>query len=211
MIRFGVWRWLAALTLLVGGTSGVHAQGTPAPVTPANAEVRVGDVLKLWIWREEDLSGEFPVPESGVIVLPKIGPRRVTGMGAQQLKTELIAEYQKYLRNPAIEVTFLRRVNVLGAVRQPGVYPLDATMTVAMAVAMAGGVMPDGNANRVELLRNGKRLVANINQMTTIAELPIQSGDQLYVPQQSWAIRNISALVSGGLGLLSIAIAVFRN
>lgn len=184
---------------------------TAAKAGTTEQSLRPGDVLRLWVWREPDMSGEFPVPESGVVVLPKIGPHQVTGIAVDELKEQLINEYQKYLRNPAIEITFLRRVNVLGAVRQPGVYPLDATMTVAMAIAMAGGTTPDGNPNHVELIRGGERLIANVGQRTTIAELPIQSGDQLYVPERSWAVRNIPALVSGGLGLLSIAIAIFRN
>jgi polysaccharide export outer membrane protein len=182
------------------------------PVRAAGPDsLRVGDVLKLRIWREEDLSGEFPVQEGGVIVLPKIGPRKVTGLPTAELKNRLIAEYQKFLRNPSIEITFLRRVNVLGAVRQPGVYSLDPTMTIAMAVATAGGTTSDGNPNRVELYRNGQRLEAQITQGTTIAELPIQSGDQLFVRERSWAARNVGALLSSGLGLLSIAIAVFRK
>jgi hypothetical protein len=74
---------------------------------------------------------------------------------------------------------------------------------------MAGGMTADGHPDRVELIRNGNRLVARISQRTTIAELPIQSGDQLFVRERSWAARNFGALVSGTLGLLSIAIAVF--
>ena len=201
-----------AAAVLVAMSAQPLAAQTSQPVSAVRQDsLRVGDVLKLWIWREEDLSGEFAVPQGGVIVLPKIGPRKVTGQATTELRTALIAEYQKYLRNPSIEITFLRRVNVLGAVRQPGVYSLDPTMSIAMAVAMAGGMAPDGNPDRVELFRNGQRLEVRITQRTTIAELPIQSGDQLFVRERSWAARNFGALMGGGLSLLSIAIAVFRN
>lgn len=200
-----------AILLAVPVPQPLPAQTGEAVRTAGPDSLRVGDVLKLRIWREEDLSGEFPVQEGGVIVLPKIGPRKVTGLPTAELKNRLIAEYQKFLRNPSIEITFLRRVNVLGAVRQPGVYSLDPTMTIAMAVATAGGPTSDGNPDRVELYRNGQRLETQITQGTTIAELPIQSGDQLFVRERSWAARNFGALMSGGLGLLSIAIAVFRN
>ncbi len=207
----GMARALFVCVLLLSSLAVTATAQTAAKAGATEQSLRPGDVLRLWVWREPDMSGEFPVPESGVVVLPKIGPHQVTGTPVEDLKERLINEYQKYLRNPAIEITFLRRVNVLGAVRQPGVYPLDATMTVAMAIAMAGGTTPDGNPNQVELIRGGERLIANVSQRTTISELPIQSGDQLYVPERSWAVRNIPALVSGGLGLLSIAIAVFRN
>ncbi|HEY0809222.1 MAG TPA: polysaccharide biosynthesis/export family protein [Longimicrobiales bacterium] len=204
----------AAVLMVAVSAQEMAAQNSQPPGYARPDSLQVGDVLKLRIWREPDLSGEFMVPAGGVIVFPKIGPRKVTGQPTAELRDALIAEYQKYLRNPSIEITFLRRVNVLGAVRQPGVYSLDPTMTIAMAVAMAGGLTPDGNPDRVELQRDGQRLEARISQRTTIAELPIQSGDQLYVRERSWASRNSGVLMSGGLGLLSIAItaiAVFRN
>ena len=131
-----------------------------------------------------------------------------------ELREALLAEFQKYLRNPSIEITFLRRVNVLGAVRKPGVYPLDPTMTVAMALAMAEGTTPEGRSDRVELIRDGERLIANINQRTRIAELPIRSGDQLYVPERAWISRNsvlVAALVSGVFSLLGLTIALNSN
>ena len=204
---------MAACGLLLAA-QGASAQ-QPALAEKASQEyVQPGDVVKLWIWREEELSGEFLVPESGIVVFPKIGAQRVTERPMAALRDALLTEFQRYLRNPSIEITFLRRVNVLGAVRKPGVYPLDPTMTIAMAIAMAEGTTPEGRSDRVELIRNGERLVANISQRTRIAELPIRSGDQLYVPERSWLSRNggfVAALVSGGFSLLGLAIALNAN
>jgi protein involved in polysaccharide export with SLBB domain len=173
-----------------------------------------GDLVKLWIWREEALSGEFLVPPTGVVVFPKIGAQTVTDRPMTELRDALLTQFQKYLRNPSIEISFLRRVNILGAVRVPGVYSLDPTMTVAMAIAMAQGTTPEGRSDHVELIRNGERLVANIDQRTKIAELPIRSGDQLFVPQRSWLSRNtwlVSTVVSGVFSLISVYIALNAN
>lgn len=204
--------------LLLAGAAGTAALPAPAqqPAVKATTQdyVQPGDVVKLWIWREEELSGEFLVPETGMVVFPKIGPQQVTAMPMAELRDTLLVEFRKYLRNPSIEISFLRRVNILGAVRKPGVYPLDPTMTVAMAIAMAEGSTPEGRGDRVELLRDGQRLVANINQRTRIAELPIQSGDQLYVPERSWVSRNtalVATVVSGVFGLVSVFIALNSN
>jgi protein involved in polysaccharide export with SLBB domain len=199
---------------------GAGAGASLAVAAPANAQtaaasarvdsLRVGDVLKLWIWREEEMSGEFAVPETGVVVLPKIGPRKVVGQHTADLKQALITEYQKYLRNPAIEITFLRRVNVLGAVNEPGVFSLDETMTVAHALALAGGARPDGRTDEVQLFRDGQKLVGKISQRTRIADLQIRSGDQLFVPERSWVARNtglVAALVSGAVSVTIALIA----
>lgn len=180
---------------------------------PADAQVdslRVGDVLKLWIWREEEMSGEFAVPQSGVVVFPKIGPVKVTGRATAELRSDLITQYQKYLRNPAIEITFLRRVHVLGAVNEPGVFSLDQTMTIAHALALAGGARPDGKSDEVQLVREGERLIGKISQRTRIADLPIRSGDQLFVPERGWISRNsgiVAALLSGAISV-TIALIV---
>jgi protein involved in polysaccharide export with SLBB domain len=208
---------ICALFLLSSAFAGL-ADPLPAQdggrVKASQEFLRPGDVVKLWVWREEELSGEFLVPETGVVVFPKIGAQQVTERPMPALREALLLEFQKFLRNPSIEISFLRRVNILGAVRKPGVYPLDPTMTVAMALAMAEGTTPEGRPDRVELIRDGERLIANINQRTKIAELPIRSGDQLFVPERPWMSRNtglVAALVSGAFSLVGLAIALNAN
>jgi polysaccharide export outer membrane protein len=199
---------LTVVVLLTSAVSASAQQGAPATKAAGNESLRPGDVLKLWIWREEEMSGSFPVPEDGVVVLPKIGARKVIGRAPAELKAEILAEYQKYLRNPSIEITFLRRVNVLGAVKEPGVYPVDETMTIANVLALAGGTTSQGKQDEVQLHRDGKKLVTKITQQMRVADLPLQSGDQLYVPERSWAARNSPLVAAFVSGLVSVAIAV---
>jgi protein involved in polysaccharide export with SLBB domain len=87
---------------------------------------------------------------------------------------------------------------VLGAVKNPGLYPVDPTMTVADVLALAGGVAPEGNPEKGSLIRGGERLDVRLSQRTKIADTPVQSGDQLYVPQRSWISRN-PGVVAGTL------------
>lgn len=187
------------------------AQTAPTAKASRIDSLRVGDVIKLRIWREEDMSGEFPVSETGVVVFPKIGSRKVTGQPTAELKASIIAEFEKYLRNPSIEITFLRRVNVLGAVNEPGVYSLDETMTVAHALALAGGARPDGRVDQVELIRDGEKLVGKISQRTRLADLPIQSGDQLFVPERGWIARNTGLVAALLSGIVSVTIALIAQ
>lgn len=164
----------------------------PAAQPPASAQgaLQPGDIIRLRIWREPDLSGDFLVDENGVATLPKLGPVSVVGQAVPALRTSLIERYGAFLRNTSIEVVPLRRVQVLGSVRNPGLYPVDPTMTVAGALAVAGGVSPDGKANGLQLFRDGRRLDVTIGQETRIADTPLRSGDQLFVPQRSWMSRN---------------------
>src|SRR5215210_834950 len=88
------------------------------------AALRPGDTIRLRIWREPDLSGDFQVDESGLVVLPKLGPTRVSGQDPRALKQLVTQSYAEYLKNPSIDVQILRRIQVLGAVKNPGLYPV---------------------------------------------------------------------------------------
>ena len=160
--------------------------------------LRPGDVLKLNVWREPEWSGEFAVDEAGVVTLPRIGPLLVTSMTAPALRQFLTDSLGRFLRNPTIEVIPLRRIQVLGAVRTPGLYPVAPTVAVGDVVALAGGATPDGKPDQVILRRNGQDLRVNLTRGTRLADTPVRTGDQLYVPQRSWISRN-AGLVAAGL------------
>lgn len=197
---------IALLTLLFTsafGADAVTAQSAAPPPPPNHIEP--GDIIRLWIWREENMSGLYPVDSEGTIVLPRLGRWPVGGKEAALLKNELIDAYARYLRTPSIEVTFLRRINVGGAVQKPGVYHIDPTMTVRDVLLEAGGPTPLGRTDRVELIRDGDLIQARLRQDLPVVESPIRSGDQLYVPERNWFARNTNAAVGIGGALLSFA------
>jgi hypothetical protein len=70
-------------------------------------------------------------------------------------------------------------------------------MSVGDAIALAGGIVPDGNSGRVELIRDGETIAGNLGGGTRLADTPIRSGDQLNVPYKSWLSRN--GYLAGGL------------
>jgi protein involved in polysaccharide export with SLBB domain len=191
---------------------GALAQQSSAPRTSGDdVAAQPGDKVRLKIYREPDLSGEFTVPEDGTVDFPKIGSVKVNRLSTDSLRALLIAQYSRSLRDPAIEVTVLRRVNVTGAVRNPGFYYADPTVTVQGAIALAGGVTPEGNRNRVELLRGSKRSTISLTGATSLAASPIQSGDEVNAPERSWLSRNTALVVSGVTGLALVAVTILRN
>jgi len=203
---------LAMILLPWLATVEADAQPVPAAQSARSAPsptLLPGDIVRLQIWREPDLSGEFPVDHTGTVTFPKIGPLRVSDETAESLKARLVAAFQEVLRNPSIEVVHLRRVNVLGAVRTPGLYPVDPTMTIADAVALAGGATPEGNRREIELLRGGERIAVKLADVVRIADLPLRSGDQLFVPERSWIARNPGVLAASLSASVSLIIAVF--
>ncbi len=179
-----------------------------AAAQPGAVSLRPGDIVKLRIWREPDLSGDFPVDESGSVVFPKIGSVAVNVITPDSLKRFLIGTYSGYLRDPSIDVTLLRRVIVSGAVRNPGLYPADATTTVADVLALAGGATQDGRRDQVDIRRDGKTVATRLSSRTRLSESTLHSGDQLYVPERGWASRNtavVTAVISA-LGFVTATI-----
>lgn len=175
----------------------------------ATAVLRPGDMVRLQIWREEDLSGDYPVNMDGVVVFPLIGPIRVSDESLGSLRTRLIGAYREYLTHESIEVLPLRRINVLGSVGDPGLHRVDETMTIADVLALAGGTTSQGDPDRIELIRNEERITTRLSQGTLISELAIRTGDQIYVPERSWVSRNASVVASVISASVSLVIALF--
>lgn len=206
-------RWLPgsalalALTLAPPRTAPAQPATAPQPATTAAAPARDeavqavlknGDVVRLRIYREPELSGEFEVDERGVVSLPKLGPQSVGDQPPSAVRERVMSLYARVLRDPSIEITFLRRVQVLGAVRTPGLYKVAPTATVADVLALAGGATNEGRHDYVELRRNGERLRSHLTERASLAEASVQSGDQLFVPERSWLARN-GAIVAAGI------------
>ena len=200
-----------ALALLFAPPSGASAQAAQSPPTTAESDqlIRAGDFVRLDVWREPDFSGEFQVDEGGYVTLPRLGRVQVTGFSPASLETELVERFRQYLRNPSIGVVVLRRIRITGEVQSPGLYPVDPTMTVADAVAQAGGVTPLGDAGKIQLWRDGEVIVTGLTTSTAIGESPIRSGDQIIVPERSWMSRNTNVIAAGIGAAASLIIALF--
>lgn len=195
----------SVLTLLPGTPTEAQSARRNATASDTAAFAQPGDVVRLKIWREPDMSGDYTVDANGVATFPRLGAMPVGRIGADSLQRLLVAEYSRFLRNPSIEVILLRRVRVVGAVRTPGLYTADPTMRVRDVLALAGGATPEGRTDFVRLDRNGRSTPVDLDHAPGVGEIGLRSGDQLYVPQRSWLARNtplVAAIVSVGGGLL---------
>ncbi|MGD8396860.1 MAG: polysaccharide biosynthesis/export family protein [Candidatus Eiseniibacteriota bacterium] len=165
-----------------------------------------GDAIDLSFWQEPGLNGEFPIDERGIAVLPLLGEFEVTGVTPGELRRQLLVRYQEELKNPEVRVTPLRRIPILGAVRNPGLYRIDATLDVADALALAGGAADDGRRDQIILLRDNRQIRIPLEQ-----HLPVpgqfRSGDRIMVPQRSWLVRNSIYLVTGLISASAIIYA----
>jgi polysaccharide export outer membrane protein len=150
-------------------------------------------MIRVSLWQEPQLSGEFPVDESGLVSLPLLGVRQVSRLPADQVKRQLAEEYARQLRNQPAHITLLRRVRILGAVADPGLYHVDPTLSLGDVVALAGGVDPDGDPNDVRVTRRGQLYRASLERGLGVSW--VESGDEIFVPRNSWLERNATWLL----------------
>lgn len=199
---------MTALWILLPGGMGAQMPSGEGSLPPQM--LRPGDVVRLAIWREPDFSGEFTVDRSGVIVFPRLGEVRVVELRPEELEKTLLEQYRRYLVNPSIEITILRRVNVMGAVQRPGLYPVDPTVTIADVLAMAGGSTPIGDPSKIRLIRDGEIISSTLGEGTRIGESPIRSGDQIVVPERNWITRNAGVVAASISAVVTLIVAFTR-
>jgi len=107
------------------------------------------------------------MPDGGV-ALPAVGTVPAQGLTLAEFKQELDARYEEVIEG--VEVTPLlmtraaRYVYVLGEVRTPGRYTLEAPTTVMQAIALAGSWNFGANVNQVVIFRRADdwRLIATV-------------------------------------------------
>lgn len=206
---------VAGILSVSPGPAAAQSSDTVRPAAAAqpagSSSLRPGDVLRLRIWREPDLSGDYPVDEKGTAVLPRLGATVVTGMPSDELKQRLVERYREYLNNPSIEITTLRRVSIIGAVRNPGLFPVEPSVTLGAAANIAGGTTQQARSNVVELRRGADRRQIDLKKHPELATLPLESGDQIYVPEKSWLSQNATWFVSTLVGVAgTVAYLVVR-
>jgi polysaccharide biosynthesis/export protein len=158
--------------------------------------VRAGDVLRIRVWPDSALGGEYPIEETGVAYLPVLGAVQAGGMTLSALRAELRRRYGEALRSPSVSVTPIFGVSVLGAVQRPGLYHVDPTHTLFDAISLAGGFRDNARTDRLRLVRDGE--VIEVNARRTLEEggaelaLSLRSGDGIVVPEgRQWRMLDL--------------------
>lgn len=201
-------RFDLALVLGAAACASPHAN-LPAPSeAPVPVGLSPGDAVRVAIWRAPELSGEFMVAPEGYITFPLLGDRDVRGIPPADLEARIADEYRGFLENPSVTVSTLRRIAIIGAVRQPGLYSVDRTITLTDALAMAGGLGPAGDKNAIGLIRDGAVMIRSLDLSRTVTETSIRSGDQIEVGERSWFSRNTGVFTASILATASIVAAI---
>ncbi len=144
----------------------------------------VGDKVKVTVYNEPSLTGEFWVNPDGTISLPLIGNVSAKGKQVAQIAADAERLFgDGYLREPkvAMEVVIFRPFYILGEVTAPGQYPYATGMTAMNAVATAKGFTPRANRDVVRIRRQGE--ADEVNYRLT-PELIVYPGDTIRIGER---------------------------
>ena len=183
---------------------------TAASLGAQEISLRPGDVIRVMVPREKDLSGKFDVDATGAVTIPTIGRVEVGGRPWSGVRATLLTALQREVREPGIVLTPLRHVVVLGSVIKPGTYLLEPTITLSGAIALASGVTPEGDLRRIRLVRDDSVRYVAAPKGREIDDIALQSGDQLFVLQRGWVVRNSALLITTLLSITGLVAVLHK-
>jgi polysaccharide export outer membrane protein len=189
LIRVTGWSFLVvvlAILAIAVPPSRVLAQAPPSSPESAAASYVLGpnDRIRLKVYGEPDIAGEYEIDSNGQVSVPLAGHIRAAGLTTRQLERSIASALAKgIVRDPRVnvEIALYRPYYILGEVKKSGEYPYRLGLTVMDAVASAGGFTYRANENKVYLRRSGAGTEEVYGLDAPILVLP---GDNIRIPER---------------------------
>lgn len=152
---------LLAAFMMLCATPAVAQTGTAANASLTDQSYRLGpgDKVRIIVFGETELTGDYDVAADGSLMFPLVGAVRASELTPPQLSEALAAQLRAgFLRDPQVSSSVIgyRPFYILGEVTNPGTYPYAPNLDVLSAVAVAGGYSYRANRSRVFIRRAGE-------------------------------------------------------
>ncbi|WP_249780946.1 polysaccharide biosynthesis/export family protein [Bradyrhizobium sp. dw_78] len=170
----------------IGARSAASAQQDSAQQAPNAGNYVLGpnDRVRVKVYGEPDIAGEYEVDSTGQISVPLAGHVMASGLTTKQLERSIASTLAKgIVRDPRVnvEVALYRPYYILGEVKKSGEYPYRLGLTVLDAVASAGGFTYRANENKVFLRRSGGT-AEEVHSLDS--PVPVFPGDNIRIPER---------------------------
>ena len=159
------------------------------PVSLSTADVatilRPGEKLKITLYGEEALTGEYDISPAGYVTMPLIGAVRAAGRRQAELARDIEGRFRRgnFLQDPhaTVAVVQYKPFYVMGEATTPGEYPFRSGLTVVSAVAMAGGFTYRASRSIVLIRHAGEEIWKEYPLSEPVAIAP---GDVIRIPER---------------------------
>ena len=188
--------------------SAIHLQAQAGPTARADVPTQVtfsvqpGDILRVGVWPELSLGGDYPIEESGLVFVPILGGVQVSGLTLNEVRATLREGFGRAMQAPVVTVIPLFNVSVLGAVVRPGLYQVEPSNTVFDVISPAGGLRSDAEDDGVVLLRGEHSIpLAGVGGSGFSGDqdvLKLRSGDRIMVRRgKSFPLQAMNLVLQG--------------
>lgn len=189
---------LAVAPVSAANSATIAPAGTTGRVTTAEYRLAAGDVVRVIVFQNPELSLETRVTDAGSISYPLLGALPAAGRTVNDLERLIIDGLRdgNFVRHPQVTVVLTQvrgnQVNVLGQVNRPGRYPLEQAETrLSDILAIAGGTAAAGaDVVVVTGTRDGRPFRAEVDLPSLFVpggsaqDLLVMNGDVIWVDRQ---------------------------
>jgi protein involved in polysaccharide export with SLBB domain len=186
------------LRLAIASVIGLQVAGCYTDLGPVEPEARpvslsrvttthlqAGDKLKITVYGEESLTGQYDIDPGGNLSMPLVGAVRATGRTRSELEREIANRYRSggFLQDPKVTVAVLefQPFYILGEAEKPGEYPFRSGLNVHSAVAMAGGFTYRASKTSILIRHTGEEVW---REYPLSEPVPVAPGDLIRVPER---------------------------
>ena len=174
-----------------------------------------GDILRIYVWGEQQFQYEFTVSDEGNITVPSVGPIFVAGTRYENLENKLKHSLSRYYSTLTtspprsfleVSLTKLRpkSVYLMGEVNDPRTYQISSYATVFNLVYLAGGPTIKGSLRDIRVLRENK-IIAHVDLYSSIIEgrdnqdIRLLDNDLVFVPTRGKTVAIDGPVVRPGI------------
>ena len=183
-----------------GQAPDVNLETKTVPDTPRDYIIGAEDLIEVSVYELPDMNKTVRVSGEGLISLPFVGEIKAEGLTQQELeKTIKGLLSERYITNPQVTVFIKeyksKRASVIGAVENPGSYPLIGKRTILEIISEAGGIT-ERAGKKLYLIRGTSSessaesipidLEELIEKGNPELNLPVQPGDVISIPPEKF-------------------------
>jgi polysaccharide export outer membrane protein len=179
---------LLATAMAVAGCSSMgqvtEAEQQKILATAQAPRLQPGEKIRVNVFNEASLSGDFQIDPSGFVSLPLAGSVQAAGLTQAELEQALAKKYSsQYLKNPKVTVSVaeFKPFYIMGEIEHPGSYPYTSGLNVLSAIAIAGGTTYRASKSTIQIQHPGE---TGLKEYALDTSVPILPGDIIRVPQR---------------------------
>jgi polysaccharide biosynthesis/export protein len=209
---------VAAGVAASGVASTARAQTPAAPGDTIHADtssrptgtLRSGDLLKIRVYRDSELSGQYLIDAQGNVQMPGVGVIKAAGLDPTQITERMIEAFRaRGFRTPEIAIQPLIRVSVLGEVRAPSLYPVEPGVSLIQLLTLAGGPTDRADLRKAQVIRENHVFTVDLESAlagSAAGRVTLYSNDVVYLPPKHNVFSRDNIALAATLASLALSV-----